>query len=89
MPAELINGQKPIMPIEQSILYWSTLPWYEGMTREELLAHRIRQLERRDKDVATAIDRLQKARLTNKKLFDKKTSSMSSTHSGRGLGTSI
>jgi transposase InsO family protein len=56
MPAELIYGQKPIMPIEQSILSWSTLPWYEGMTREELLALRIRQLERRDEDVATAID---------------------------------
>ena len=72
MPAELIYGQKPIMPIEQSILSWSTLPWYEGMTREELLALRIRQLEVRDEDVATAIDRLQKARFANKKLFDKK-----------------
>jgi hypothetical protein len=41
MPAELIYGQKPIMPIEQSILSWSTLPWYEGMRRLELLALRI------------------------------------------------
>ena len=72
MSAELIYGQKPIMPIEQSILSWSTFPWYEGMTREELLALRIRQLERRDKDVATVVNRLQKARLANKKLFDKK-----------------
>ena len=47
MPAELILGQKPIMPIEESIMSWTSIPWREEASREELLALRIRQLERR------------------------------------------
>ncbi len=71
MPAELIYGQKPIMPIEESIISWSVLPWYDGMSREELLALRIRQLERKKEDVTIAIERIREARLRNKHRFDK------------------
>ena len=42
------------------------------MSREDLLATRIQQLERRPKDVELAIERLREARLRNKENFDKK-----------------
>jgi hypothetical protein len=45
MPAELILSQSPIMPIEDSILSWIAIPWREEITREELLALHIQQLE--------------------------------------------
>ena len=66
MPAELILGQNPIMPIEESIISWTSIPWREEVSREELLALRIQQLERRPKDVELAAQRLKKTRLKNK-----------------------
>ena len=72
MPAELILGQKPIMTIEQSVTSWTALPWQEEMSREDLLATRIQQLERRPEDVELAIERLCEARLKNKENFNKK-----------------
>jgi hypothetical protein len=42
MPAELIFGQKPIMPIEQNIVSWLALAWQDEISREELLDLRIR-----------------------------------------------
>ena len=71
MPAELILGQKPIMPIEESIMSWTSIPWREEVSREELLALRIRQLERQPEDVELAAQRLKEARLKNKIRFDK------------------
>ena len=61
MPAELILGQKPIMPIEESIMSWTSIPWREEVSREELLALRIQQLERRPEDVELAAQRLKEA----------------------------
>lgn len=72
MPAELMFGQKPIMPIEEVVPTWSVLPWEDGLTREDLLALRIRQLERRTEDIEEAIKRLKEARLKNKERFDRK-----------------
>jgi hypothetical protein len=72
MPAELIFGQKPIMPIEESIVSWLALPWQEDINREELLALRIRQLERREDDIEAAKARLKIARLKNKEAFDQR-----------------
>ena len=72
MPAELIFGQKPIMPVEQSIISWFALPWQDEISREDLLALRIRQLERNLEDVEVAKARLKNARLKNKKDFDKR-----------------
>ena len=71
MPSELILGQKPIMPVEQSILSWVALPWADEMSREDLLALRIRQLQRRDEDVQIATERMKQCRLWNKERFDK------------------
>ena len=71
MPLELILGQKPIMPVEQSVFSWVSLPWVDEMSREDFLALRIRQLERRDEDVQIATERMKQCRLWNKERFDK------------------
>ena len=41
MPAELMYGQKPIMPTEQTISSWATMDSRDEMSREELLAAQI------------------------------------------------
>ena len=46
MPSELMLGQKPIMPIEDSVPTWLVLNWEDDITRERLLELRIQQLER-------------------------------------------
>ena len=62
MPAELMFGQKPIMPTERT---------KDEMSREELLAARIRQLERRPEYVERAVEKLRAARIRNKARFDR------------------
>ena len=71
MPAELMDGQKLVMPIEETITSWVAMPWENEMSREELLATRIRQHERKPKDFELAKERLEEARLKNKARFDK------------------
>jgi hypothetical protein len=71
MPAELMYGQKPVMPTERTISTWAVLEWRNEMTREELLAARIRQLERSPEDTERAAERLQTARMKNKERFDR------------------
>ena len=61
MPEELMTGQAPVMPMEIVIATWIVLPWKEEMSREELLAVWIRQLEGRVEDIAEAIRRQQEA----------------------------
>jgi hypothetical protein len=70
--SELIFGQNPVMPVEQSIVSWLALPWQDEISREDLLGLRIRQLEQRTEDIAVARARLKDARLKNKKDFDKR-----------------
>ena len=55
MLTELMTGEAPVMPTETTIATWTVLPWKEEMSREELLAVRIRQLEGRAEDIAEAI----------------------------------
>ena len=71
MPIELMYGQKPLMPIEETIPTWNVLPWQDGISREALLALRIRQLKRRLEDIEAAKERMKSARLKNKDYFDK------------------
>jgi hypothetical protein len=66
MPAELMYGQKPIMPMEWTISSWAAVDWKDEMSLEELLAAQIRQLERRLEDVERAAEKLQAARVKNK-----------------------
>jgi hypothetical protein len=69
--AELMYGQKPIMATEQTITSWPTVDWKDEMSQEELLAARIRQLQRRPEDVEQAAERLRAARVRNKERFDR------------------
>ena len=71
MPTELMFGQKPIMPMERTISSWATMDWRDEMSREELLAACIRQLERRPEDVERAAGKLRSARVKNKGRFDR------------------
>jgi hypothetical protein len=71
MPTELMFGQKPIMPMERTISSWATIDWRDEMSREELLAARIRQLERRPEDVELAAEKLRVSRTKNKARFDR------------------
>ncbi|KAL3694555.1 hypothetical protein R1sor_008206 [Riccia sorocarpa] len=71
MPVELMLGQKSIMPTEEAIPTWVSLPWEDGLDRESLLALRVRHLERREEDLADAQRKLKEARLKNKVYFDK------------------
>jgi hypothetical protein len=71
MPAELMYEQKPIMPTEQTITSWAAMNWNDEMSQEELLAARIRQLQRRPEDVERAAERLRAARVRNKERFNR------------------
>ena len=64
-------GQKPVMPIEETITSWVAMPWENEMSREELLATRIRQLKRRPEDLELVKERLEAVRIKNKAGFDK------------------
>ena len=64
MPVELMSGQALVMPTETTIATWTVLLWKEEMSREELLAVRIRQLDGRSEDIAEAIHRQQEASST-------------------------
>jgi hypothetical protein len=70
MLAELMYGQKPIMPTEWAISSWAAVDWKDEMSREELLTARIQQLGQRPEDVERAADKLRAARLKNKGRFD-------------------
>ncbi|KAL3684474.1 hypothetical protein R1sor_002496 [Riccia sorocarpa] len=67
----IVHALKPILPIEDSVFSWVSLPWEDGVDRETLLAWRIRQLERREEDLADVQEKLKQARLKNKSRFDK------------------
>ena len=71
MTPELMYGQKRIMPMEQMISSWAIVDWKDEMSREELLAARIRQLERRPEDMEQAKSKLHVARERNKGRFDR------------------
>ena len=58
MPSEMMLGQKPNVPVEQSVLSWVALPCVDEISREDLIALRIRQLERRDEDDQIATEKM-------------------------------
>ena len=70
-PAELINGQLPLMPIEENIASWRTIEWKDNVSTEELLLRRIEQFDQTSEKVAEAIKNVKGKRLANKEYFDK------------------
>ena len=95
MPVELMYGHKPIMPMERTIVSWAAVDWRGEMSWEELLAARIRQLERRPEDVERAKAKLHAERARNKEQFDRthrlRPDSPTTTEEDRGrrLGTAL
>jgi len=70
-PYYLMFGQHCMLPIELDAVTWFISEWKSEMSTNDLLAARARQMARRDEDLEIAIDKLKKARLNNKKDFDK------------------
>ena len=70
MPPELIFEQKPVIPIQQTILSWVAIDWAKEISREELLVVRICQLKRRPKGIEQAATKLEEVQKMNKGHFD-------------------
>lgn len=71
-PMELMQGQRPLLPIEFQITTYETV-WKTTMTTEELLVARIRQLEVQARNIPLARERLEQSRLRDKEHFDRTT----------------
>ena len=54
-PATLMFGQRMRFPVEDNVRTWTALPWRDNLPREELLALRVRQLQRREEDIEAAL----------------------------------
>ena len=67
-----MTGEATVMKMETVIATWTMLPWKEEMSREELLAVRIWQLEERPEDIVEEIHRQQEAGFQNKSQFNTK-----------------
>ena len=48
---------------------WAVVDWSRVKTREQLLAARAKQLERREKNLEVAVERLKQNRLANRRFF--------------------
>ena len=70
-PAELVNGQLPLMPVEEDLSSWRTIEWKDGVSKEELLQRRIEQFDQTPEKVAIALAKMKQRRLASKTRFDK------------------
>ncbi|KAG5460699.1 MAG: hypothetical protein BJ554DRAFT_7214 [Olpidium bornovanus] len=50
-----MNRLPMVLPVESDVVTWAVLPSADGISTEELLALRIRQLERRASDICKAV----------------------------------
>jgi len=70
-PHRLVFGQDCVLPVELYASSWTIIEWRKVKTTAELLAARVRQLERREEDIEEAQENVRKSRLRNKAYFDK------------------
>jgi len=70
-PYRLVFGQDCVLPIELCASSWTTIEWRKVKTTVDLVAARVRQLERREEDIEEAQENVRKSRLHNKAYFDK------------------
>lgn len=68
----LLYGCDRILRIEFSTRSWSTIDWEAVKPRKDLTAARMKQLVERELEEAIAAERLERARLGDKRLFDEK-----------------
>ena len=71
-PFYLLHGLNPILPFDLFEATHLVEGFHSGMSSQELLALRIRQLEKRPDDMHTAFTSLYKSRLRSKAQFEKK-----------------
>ena len=72
-PYYLIYGRDAVLPIELTYETWMTIPnLQETMTTEDLLKHRIEQIQYRYQNMKIATQKLIESRQANKKYWDKK-----------------
>jgi len=71
-PFFLLYGHHAMLPVELDLSSWYGFQWRYPMTTVELIATRMKQLERRDIDLKAATETLNQARIKSKEYFDKR-----------------
>lgn len=72
-PFHYVVGFDAVLPVEVEVPTWRTLPWHKVQTRDELLALRARQIERRDEDTQEAQARIVRFREKGRELYNERT----------------
>lgn len=71
-PFYILHGVHPVLPVDLADSTFLVNGFTSGMSSVDLLALRIRQLERREEDIALAAENLRRARFKSKEDFEKK-----------------
>lgn len=71
-PYYLLHGVHPVLPLDLAEATFMVEGFREGMSSADLLALRIRQLERHPEDIARAAKKLREARLRSKAQFERR-----------------
>jgi hypothetical protein len=71
-PYNLVFGQDCVLGVETEAMTWAMIDWKRVQSREQLLAARARQFERRQDDLEMAASRLTASRKSDKEFFDRK-----------------
>lgn len=75
-PYKLVFGQDCVLPVETEAMTWAMIDWKWVQTREQLLAARAKQFERREDDLEIVAGRLRTSGQANKDKRWKKTQGM-------------
>ena len=69
-PFRFNYGYEPLLPIEERVDTWQSLAWAQVHSTEDLIAMRVLQLQRRDKEIEEIGLRVRRMREKNKEYFD-------------------
>jgi transposase InsO family protein len=69
---QLLHGTDPVLPFDLTEATFLVTGFRSGMTTEELLTLRIRQLSKHERDITKAIETLRKSRFRSKQHFEKR-----------------
>jgi hypothetical protein len=71
-PYQLLHATDPVLPFDLTEATFLVDGYRSGMSTAELLALRIRQIERHETDIQKAVETLQKARFRSKEQFERR-----------------
>ncbi len=71
-PFYLLHGSDPVLPFDLTEATFLVVGFQDQMEDSDLLALRIRQLEKRDQDLQSAAQRLTQSRMRSKEQFEKR-----------------